>query len=339
MLSYAFTALRSKGYKDMDSEEFDNVSDLFTDILTRSINHQVRRGIKHDYVEATETLSAIRGKIEITDSINEICSFKGRLVCTHDDYSQNTPLNQIVKTAGLLLLKSDATKERKRYLHRALDYLSEVDQLNPKDIVWNNKFNRNDHTYRMLIFVCKLAIKGMLHSSDSGKLRLEDFDEEDLASLFEHFVLEYYKREHSNRVSASASYISWALDDDFDKMLPSMRTDITLVDKHEPHNTLIIDTKFYSSNMQTRFDKQTVRSGNLYQIFTYVKNKEIELNKTNSNANVSGMLLYARTSAEIQPDATYQMSGTPISVKTLDLNKPFKDIKTQLDANLGFLPS
>lgn len=46
---------------------------------------------------------------------------------------------------------------------------------------------------------------------------------------------------------------------------------------------------------------------------------------------VSGMLLYAKTDAVIQPDGVYQMSGNQISVKTLDLNCDFEDIKTQLD--------
>ena len=46
---------------------------------------------------------------------------------------------------------------------------------------------------------------------------------------------------------------------------------------------------------------------------------------------MSGMLLYAKTDEEIQPDAVYQMRGNQISVKTLDLNRPFSEIKAQLN--------
>ena len=35
---------------------------------------------------------------------------------------------------------------------------------------------------------------------------------------------------------------------------------------------------------------------------------------------VAGMLLYAKTNANINPDNTYQMSGNEISAKTLDCN-------------------
>lgn len=44
------------------------------------------------------------------------------------------------------------------------------------------------------------------------------------------------------------------------------------------------------------------------------------------------MLLYAKTDEDTQPDGTYQMSGNQISVRTLDLNLPFEQIATQLDA-------
>jgi len=43
------------------------------------------------------------------------------------------------------------------------------------------------------------------------------------------------------------------------------------------------------------------------------------------------MLLYAKTNVDIQPDSDYVMSGNRISVKTLDLNQEFSEIKYQLD--------
>lgn len=92
---------------------------------------------------------------------------------------------------------------------------------------------------------------------------------------------------------------------------------------------LIIDAKFYSQITQTHFDRATVNSNNLYQIFTYVKNKQAQLGE--SADRVSGMLLYAKTDEQIFPDNTYSMSGNKISVKTLDLNCRFNEIREQLD--------
>ena len=79
--------------------------------------------------------------------------------------------------------------------------------------------------------------------------------------------------------NVSASQIPWVVDDDFTKMLPVMQTDIHL---QKENDVLIIDAKYYSHTTQSQFNKNTIHSNNLYQIFTYVKNipsrlKNIEL--------------------------------------------------------------
>ena len=148
-------------------------------------------------------------------------------------------------------------------------------------------------------------------------------DDQKLSSLYEKFILEYYKKEHSD-INTNASFINWQLDNGFDLFLPRMRSDITL---SNGNNILIIDAKYYGDNLEHYYDSNKISSDNIYQIFTYVKNKSFE----NPNLKVSGMLLYAKTEAEIQPDADYKMSGNTISVKTLDLNQPFTNIRKQLD--------
>lgn len=68
----------------------------------------------------------------------------------------------------------------------------------------------------------------------------------------------------------------------------------------------------------------------MYQIFTYVKNRDYEF--SDKEHKVSGMLLYAKTEEEIQPNNVYQMHGNQISVRTLDLNLPFTEIAGQLNS-------
>ena len=105
-----------------------------------------------------------------------------------------------------------------------------------------------------------------------------------------------------------------------------MQSDIML---SRENTVLIIDAKYYSRNMQEQYHTQSIRSSNLYQIFTYVKNKDAEL--VDKPHTVSGMLLYARTEDAIQPDNSYKMSGNRIDVKTLDLNQEFPIIADQLN--------
>ena len=107
-------------------------------------------------------------------------------------------------------------------------------------------------------------------------------------------------------------------------MLPVMQSDIMLTRGNE---VLIIDAKYYTHTTQTQYDVHTLHSGNLYQIFTYVKNWSAAPDEV-----VSGMLLYAGTDDAIQPNNDYQMSGNQISVKTLDMDCDFSKIAAQLDS-------
>ena len=154
---------------------------------------------------------------------------------------------------------------------------------------------------------------------------MDFFDGQRMCRLYEKFLLEYYRKEHPE-LTANASQIAWQLDDTENQMLPRMQTDIML---SKNNNILIIDAKYYSHMTQQQYGIHTLHSNNLYQIFTYVKNKEFELR--NYEHTVSGMLLYAKTEEEIKPYNVYQMNGSQISVKTLDLNLPFAEIAVQMD--------
>ena len=179
----------------------------------------------------------------------------------------------------------------------------------------------------MLISICYLVIKGLLQTNKDGTTRLMDFfDEQRMCRLYEKFILEYYRKEFP-QLSVNASQIPWVLDDDVGDMLPVMQTDIMLT---YGSKVLILDAKYYSHTTQAQYDTHTLHSGNLYQIFTYVKNKEAEL--ADISHEVSGMLLYARTDEAIQPNNSYMMSGNKISVRTLDLNCQFSEIAAQLNS-------
>ena len=172
-----------------------------------------------------------------------------------------------------LLLCADVSNARKKALRKLLVYFTDVDALDVYSINWNIRYDRNNQSYRMLISICQLVVKGLLQTNADGSTRLMDFiDEQRMCRLYEKFILEYYRREHPG-ITARASQIPWQLDDGFSDMLPVMQSDITL---SRGNRTLIIDAKYYTHNMQTQYDVHTLHSGNLYQIFTYVKNKDAE---------------------------------------------------------------
>lgn len=326
MLAYAFQVLNEDGYRNVATGQFNNVAELCAAILTKGVSLQLKRGLGRDYISETETLSGLRGKIDITESIKTQTMLRRQMVCTYDEFSVNTYMNRIIKTTMLKLLHADIDKARKKEIRKLLVFFDEVQELDVHTINWSQQYSRNNQTYRMLVSICYLVLKGLLQTTTDGSTKLMQFvDEQRMCRLYEKFILEYYRKEHPE-ITANASQIPWQLDDDFSDMLPVMQTDIML---SQGAKVLIIDAKYYEHTTQTQYDKHTLHSNNLYQIFTYVKNKEYELRE--EQHEVAGMLLYAKTEEEIQPDQKYKMSGNRISVKTLDLNMDFSEIRKQLD--------
>lgn len=329
MLSYAFNTLNQTEFEDVEKEEFDNIHNLFAAILGKGLSKLIKHGLYREYVDNVEDLSVLRGKIEMSGTIKRRVSHQQVLTCEFDQLSENNLLNQILKTTVNILLRfSNIEEEYRNNLKKEMLYFSNVDTIDPKSIRWSSiRFQRNNLTYRMLISLCQLLLEGMLLTTESGTYKLANFiDNQEMSRLYEKFILEFYIKEFPD-LKVSASQIKWSLDDGIGTMLPIMQSDIMV---SKGNNVLIIDAKYYSHITQERFDNQTLRSNNLYQIFTYVKNKDMEFG--DKPHTVSGLLLYAQTEDSIQPDTEYKMSGNKISVKTLDLNCEFNTIANKLNS-------
>ena len=329
MLTYAFQSLRQSNYDLVATEEFENIHDMFAAILGKGVASQLKQGLYREYILQEEELSVLRGKLNIQGTIRNKIQHKQKLSCEYDELSENNLLNQILKTTMQVLVRQKTVKqEHKVVLKKNLVFFDNVDVIEPGQIKWDRiRYQKNNQSYRMLMNVCYLVITGLILSTDKGEVKLATFlDDRAMHSLYEKFILEYY-RYHHPEYKANPDTIPWDIDDGMIEFLPAMVTDITL--KHGGR-TLIIDAKYYAHTMQSQYDIQSIHSGNLYQVFAYVKN----LDKDNTG-NVAGMLLYAKTQEQITPNNKYSMGGNTIWVKTLDLNLPFSQIAEQLEKIAG----
>lgn len=328
MLSYAFQELRRGMYENIDKESFDNIEDLFAEILYVGVSYQLKQGLYREYIEHHEVLPLLKGKLDVDGSIRLKVAKKQQLSCLYDELSVNNTFNQILKITLSRLAKADnVSNSRRASLRKLLPFFDVVSEIDVNSIHWNMlRFQRNNRFYRMLMNICRFVLEGMLLTTQEGKYHLQTFSEDHMARLYEKFILEYYRRHHPE-LNAEAIWLDWNLDEDktIDKsFLPQMHTDITL---QKNGKTLIIDAKYYSSMLTEHFGKYQLHSGNLYQIHTYVTSTDVE-----RTGNVIGMLLYAKGEGDM--DITTDITQKPnirLLARTLDLNKPFEGIKEQLE--------
>lgn len=330
MLAYAYRSLNEKDINKMNSEEFENIYDLFCIMMTQEVNKQIKRGLNRDYIQIEEELSNLKGKINISDSVKKNTQIKLKMICNYDEYSINSYLNQIIKTACSYIIKSKkvSDKENIRKLRNSLLYLYDVEELDIYSIKWSNiRYTKNNSSYKMLINISYLILDGLLINKKDGKIEFRNYiDDQKMHKLYEKFILEYFKYHHPE-LSPSVPQIKWNVDNDFVDLLPKMQTDIVLYNKIRG-TKLIIDAKYYSTIYQNNllFDKNTYKSNNLYQIYTYVKNDDKE--HTNK---VSGMLLYAKTDKNDEAWSEYFMDGNKIIVSNLDMDDSFNKVKETLE--------
>lgn len=328
MLSYAFQILKQEDYKKVAGEKFERIHDLFAAILEKGVSRQVKQGLYREYVPMHNDLSVMRGKLDIGETARLQMQRKRQLSCEYDEFSEDNIYNQILKvTLHRLIRAEDVADERKQALKRLYVFFGNVSLIQPDRIAWSRLiYRRNNRNYELLLNICRFVLSGMLQTTKDGSYKLISFSDEHMNRLYEKFILEYYAKE-CPQIKATASQIPWALDDGVGTLLPIMQSDIMLT---KGNTVLIIDAKYYTHTTQAQYDVHTLHSGNLYQIFTYVKNKDKEFGE--QPHTVSGMLLYAATDEAVQPDNVYHMSGNKISVKTLDLNREFSEIAAQLNA-------
>ncbi len=327
MLAYAFQNLRRNDEKTIESEDFEHIDDLMAYILLKGLTQQIKQGLYRMYIPQQGNLSVLRGRLDMRGTMRNCICRNRKLSCFYDEMSENHIFNQILKTSALCLIRhSSARPERKSSLRRVLRSFQGIEEIPLSCVPWNGlSFHRNNGSYKMLIYICHCILDRQIFKNDSGSRKMMSFaDDQRMCRLYEKFILEYY-RYHYPDLHAAASQIAWNLNTQKAQDLPVMKTDVTLT---KGGHVLIIDAKYYSHVWQTQplYDSRTLHSGNLYQIFTYVKNKDC-----NHTGQVSGLLLYAKTGEDTAPDCDFQMDGSRISVKTLDLNQPFSEIKKQLN--------
>ncbi len=329
MLSYAFQILKQGDYENVAAEQFEKIHDLFAAILVKGVSRQLKQGLYREYVPVKEDLSVMRGKLNINGTMALQMQRKRQFSCEFDEFSEDNIYNQILKTTiDRLVRADDVAAERRQSLKKLLVFFGNVKLIQPNYIAWNKLiYQRNNRNYELLLNICYFILNGMLQTTENGEYKLLAFSDEHMERLYERFILEYYRQHHAE-LNPSAQHIKWNLTEEPDnamiQFLPDMRTDITL---HKDGKKLIIDAKYYGKAMIQNFDKSTLRSAHLYQIFAYVRNMDTE-----NTGNVSGLLLYARTEEEVFPDGKpFVIGGNSIGAKTLDLNQEFSVIAKQLD--------
>lgn len=327
LLSYAWDAL--------DEAELANVSvlpemrlqDLLASVLCGGVTHLLKRGLDRSYVANEGEIAGVRGKLRIGESVKRVTFARARAYCVFDELSADVLHNRIVK-ATLRSLAGAAIDhtlaEQLRELYRRMPGIQ--DEHLTSQSFSRVMLSRNTAYYRFLLDVCEIIYRNLLVDEATGAAQFRDFTRDDaqMADLFENFLRYFFERESGMRVSAPR--MKWHAQGDETSLsfLPEMWTDIVLRDTRR---TIVMDAKYYSHMLRKHFDKETLHSENLFQIFAYMSHLAVD-----EGDAVRGILLYPRTTETVS--VRVSLFGYPFLASTIDLAQPWQGVRRDL---LGLL--
>ena len=278
LLCYAWNKLDEKERVNVSIDDKTELLDLFAKILINATKMLLKRGIDKNYVDHTEELPGVKGKVQISQTLKSNLLFKQRTICTFDDFSANIISNRILVSTIYRLTRTKGLDKQLKYelvsLQRMLSGIKLIEITN--SLFKQVTLNRNNRFYGFVMNVCQIIFESTLPSEEQGKYKFSNFtrDDKKMNQLFEAFIRNFYKIEQQKYKTVKKEIIKWQFensDNDSYQYLPQMETDITLENENEK---IIIDAKFYRETMTVNYDKVKIKSTNLYQLFSYLLNQQ-----------------------------------------------------------------
>lgn len=282
-----------------------------------------RRGLVKDYVAKAEPTNRLSGRMVMEESMPYIIARKPMVVCEKDEYTANIRINQLIKsTLKSISLNRYVKQDTKARSFNHTEVMVEVEAPPlTKSSFAKLSFGRHNMHYKRVLQIALLLHEMTLLSHKSGNWSLfsAEIDEKALNGIFEKFLLNFYKWEQKDyRVKAES--MQWKLEGN-KAFLPSMRTDISLSHKNGLEK-IIIDAKFYKDIFQDYYGKSSFRSGNMYQLFTYLMHQDADL-------KLRGVLIYPFNGKHVDEKYSWDERMT-MEVMSLDLGATWNSIFNSL---------
>lgn len=333
-------------------ENPDNIPNLVAEILAHAVERRIRWNLTLEFHRSQADLTRVRGRINTLRTERRSLLAKGKIACSFDELTIDTPRNRLVK-AALNKLRAIVTDESLRRRCRSLATTlgqAGVGNETSTTIRSNNlrgatagRINAED---RQMLAATELAFSLGLPTEAPGHAHLPAPDRDELWArrLFEAAVGGFYSTVLDPREwqVKPGTWISWPIETEtqtsrIDTIMPKMKTAIVLesphVNEHGHRHRIVIDTKFTSILKPGYHRSQTLNSSHIFQMYAYLRSQENEDDPVSLNA--SGLLLHPSVGEDVDESAVIQghmIPGHKIRFATVDLAAESTAIRARLIA-------
>lgn len=105
--------------------------DALTALFASRLWDELLRGVPRAYVTREENLRRLRGRLVVPQQITRNAAHRERFACRFDEFSEDTPLNQVLRAAAEVLVRRALLPSARQTLGRCLEVLDGVTALAP----------------------------------------------------------------------------------------------------------------------------------------------------------------------------------------------------------------
>lgn len=248
--------------------------EIFIGLFANRLLAAVRRGLPYRYMEQEEDLKRLRGKLDVTRQLTRLALRPDLLACRFDEFSENTPLNRVLKAAVARLTgvaRSAANRRclaeissRFEFVGETSDPLREQVRLDRTNLVFHN-------LYRLALLFLKGDWQTTTSGDSLGFALLFPMNE-----LFENFIGQCLKRTFPHRevgLQGGRRRRSVLIDAD-NKHLFRVQPDAVIGDRAMPgagDPPIILDTKWKPLKPNASDGKFGVSQSDVYQMLAYAQ--------------------------------------------------------------------
>ena len=321
----------------------DDIPDLVAEILANAVERRLRRNLNLGYRRRRDDLNRVRGRIDVLRTERRQLLQRGRVSCVFDELTVDTPRNRYVKAALLRLprvVNKTELGRRCRNLAARLEragVLGDWDSSRGGTALPAYELGWVEADERRMLAAARLVFELSLPTEQAGRslLSIPDRQANQGWKLYENAVFGFYDAvlSHQGWKVTHGGHISWPVSNEtpqLRELLPSMITDIVLerpsTRASSAGQRIVIDTKFTSIVTSGHHRDQSFKTGNIYQIYAYLRSQEDDGDPLSWDA--VGVLLYPSLGEDYDEDAVIQ--GHQIRFATVDLAADSQTIRNQL---------
>lgn len=312
----------------------EDVASLVADVLCSQVEARLKRNLTYGYKHSTRDLNRVRGRINVLETYSHQLLQKGKVHCTFEELSVDTPRNRYICAALKRIASLVSKKSLKLRCHQLAQSMIERGVSPMFDVSYhpkNERFGRHELVDRKVLTTAELAFNLALinESATSGHFASPDKQAEWVRKLFEKAVGGFYDLKLNKSWSVKlGKRLNWQVDDaseQIEQLMPSMQLDISL-ENEDQKQRIVIDTKFTSITTKRFHGGESFKSGYIYQLYTYLRSQEVVSDPMSLTS--TGMLLHPSVGVNYDEHVTIQ--GHQLRFCTIDLSRSSMEISHQL---------